>query len=178
MDEGGLVYALCGLLGGSRGESHGEGGREVGRGDVEGGTGVADGDADELDASPISSEGAKEGVVLLGLLGELVVAPEVPAEADLEEDEGAVLAVEGVEVRSGVGWHSSGVYDVRGGSHSCRHQAVEVFLWEDPSRYIPRDRHAFFVVSRCIPLHGESLNVYEHINSAISVERGGRSWWC
>ena len=111
---------------------HGEGGRDVGRGIVKDGAGVADGDANELDASPISSEDAKEGVVLLGILGELVVAAEVPAESDLEEEEGAVLAVEGVEVRRGVGWHSLGVDDVRGGSHSCRHQAVEVLLWELP----------------------------------------------
>ncbi len=58
---------------------------------------MAEGDANELDASPISSEGAKEGVVFLGLLGELILEAEVPAEADLEEDEGAAFAVEGVE---------------------------------------------------------------------------------
>ena len=140
-------------------------------------TGVADGDANEVDSPPISSEGAKEGVVFLGLLGELVLEAEIPAEADLEEDEGAVLAVEGVEVRSGVGWHSSGVDDVGSGFHSCRHQVVEVILWEDPNRYVSGGHHAFFVVSRCISLHGESLCVYGHINSAISVERGGRSCW-
>ena len=58
-------------------------------------------------------------------------------------------------------------------SFSCRHQVVEVFLWEDPSRYVPGGRHAFFVVSRCIPLHGDSFCVYGHINSAISAECGG-----
>jgi len=42
-------------------------------------------------------------VVLLGLLFALVVEAEVPAKADLEEDEGAVLAVERVVVRGGVG---------------------------------------------------------------------------
>ena len=165
MDEGDLTYVLCLLalccsLGGGRGASHGEGGRDVGRGIVEGGADVTDGDADEFDDTPISSNGAKEGVILLGLLGERVVAAEVHAEADLKEDEGAVLAVDGVDVRSGVGWHSSGVDDVRGGSHSCRHRVVEVFLWEDPSRYVPGGRHTFFVVSRCITLHGESLCVY------------------
>jgi hypothetical protein len=81
-DEGGLVYvlcllALCSPLGGGRGASHGEGGDDVGRGIVEGGASVADGDANELDVSPISSKGANEGVVLLGLLGELIVAAEV-----------------------------------------------------------------------------------------------------
>ena len=63
---------------------------------------MADGDAYELDASPISLEGAKERVVLLGLLEELVIASEVPSKADLEEDEGADLAVEALGVRSGV----------------------------------------------------------------------------
>ena len=62
--------------------------------------------------------------MLLGLLDELVVATEVYAKADLKEGEGADLPVEGFEVRSGVGWHSSGVDDVRGGSHSCHHRVV------------------------------------------------------
>ena len=98
---------------------------------------MADGDANELNSPPISSEGAKEGVVFIGLHGERVLEAEVPAIAYLEVDEGAVLVDEGVEARSGIGWHSSGVDDVRGGSHSCRHQDVEVFLWEDPSWYLP-----------------------------------------
>ncbi len=34
---------------------------------------MADEDAYELDASPISSEGAKEGLVFVGLLGDLFV---------------------------------------------------------------------------------------------------------
>jgi len=51
------LLALCCSLGGSRGANRGEGGRDVGRGIVEGGAGVADGDVDELDASPISSKG-------------------------------------------------------------------------------------------------------------------------
>jgi hypothetical protein len=46
---------------------------------------------------------------------------EVPAKADLYEDERAVLPVEGVDVGVGVGWHSSCVYDVGGGFCSCRH---------------------------------------------------------
>ena len=182
MDEGGLAFFLCLLVfyfsfSGDGGADLGEGARDVCLGIVEGGADVADGDADELYASPISSETAKEGGVLLGLLGELVVAAEVPAKSDLEEYEGAVLAVEGVEVRSGVGWHSSGVDDVRGGSQSCRHQFVEIFLWEDPIRYVPRGRATFFVTLRCIPLHGESLCVYGHIDFAIHAERSGRSGW-
>ena len=62
----------------ARGASHGEGARDVIRGIVEGGAGGADRDADEPDVSSISLEGAKEGVVLLGHFGEIVVAAEVP----------------------------------------------------------------------------------------------------
>ena len=63
-------------------------------------------------------------MVLLGLLGELVLAAEVHVNADFEEDEGTVLAVEGGGVQGGVDMHSSGVDDVRGSSRSCRHQVV------------------------------------------------------
>ena len=50
-----------------------EGDREGGRSVVEGGAGVADGDANEFDASLISLDGAKEGVVLLALLNDFVL---------------------------------------------------------------------------------------------------------
>ena len=88
MDEDGLAFLFCiltfyFLFGGDGGADLGEGGREVGRGVVDGGTRVAVGDADELDASPISSEGAKRWVGLLDLLEEFVMAAEVPAKADL-----------------------------------------------------------------------------------------------
>ncbi len=46
-----------------------EGGRDISRRVLEGGAGVTDGDAYELEASPVSSESAEEGVVLLDLLG-------------------------------------------------------------------------------------------------------------
>jgi hypothetical protein len=87
--EDGLARLLCRLVfclsfGGDGGASLGEGGREVGRGVVEGGAGVADGDEDEFNASQISLEGAKEGVVLFGLLDDLGMAAEVSAKADLE----------------------------------------------------------------------------------------------
>ena len=67
MDEGDLACFLCLLslcfsFGGVGGSDLGEGGRDDHRGVVEGGAGVADGDADELDAYPTSSEGAKEVV--------------------------------------------------------------------------------------------------------------------
>jgi len=106
-----------------------------------------------------------EGIVFFCYLGEPLLAAEVPAKADLDEDEGAVLAVEGVGIRSGIGWHSLSEDDVRGGSHPCRRQVVE-----DPSQYVQGDRHAFFVIPRCLPLHGEGLCVYGHINSGISAE--------
>ena len=105
------------------------------------------------------------------------MASEVPATNDLEEDEGAVLAAEGVGVRSRFDLHSSCVDDVRGGFHTSRHQVVEVFLGEDPSRDVPGGRHTIFVIPRCIPLRGEGLCVYGHIDSAIFVERRGRSGW-
>ena len=62
---------------------------------------MADGDAYEVDPSPIASERGHQGVVLVGFFLQLLVAAEVPAEADLEEGEGAVLAVEGVNFRDG-----------------------------------------------------------------------------
>jgi hypothetical protein len=40
---------------------------------------VADGDGDEFDASQVSLEGAKEGVLFLGLLNAFVTTAEVPA---------------------------------------------------------------------------------------------------
>ncbi len=106
-------------LGGDGGADLGEGGCEVVRGVDEGGACVVDGDADKLDASPIFSEGSKKGEILVGLLGVFLVASEVRAKAHLEENEGAVLLVEGVG--GWVGWHFLCVDDVGGGSRSCRH---------------------------------------------------------
>ena len=62
---------------------------------------MAHGDANELDASPIPPEGAKEGVVFLGLLDEFFLASEICVEADLEEDELAILAVKVIGIRNG-----------------------------------------------------------------------------
>ncbi len=61
---------------------------------------------------------------LLDLLGELVLAAEISTEAEFEEDEGTILAVEGGGVRGGVAGYSSCVDDVRGSSRSYRHQDV------------------------------------------------------
>ncbi len=105
--------------GGNGGADLGEGGCEIVRGVDEGCAGMADGDAYELDASPIFAEGCKKGEVFLVLLGVFLVAAEVPAEADLEDDEGAVLPAESVSVGGWVGWYSERVDDVGGHSRSC-----------------------------------------------------------
>ena len=89
-------------MGGDGRADLGEGGRDVGRCVVESCASVPDVDAHELDSSPISSEGVKEVVLLLGLLGELLLVSNVSEEADLKENDGAIFAVEGVGVRSEV----------------------------------------------------------------------------
>ena len=95
------------------------------------------------------------------------MAAEVSAEADFEEDEGAVVPVEGVEVEGRIGRHSSCVDDVGGSSCSCRLTAVYVLLREGPCRDVPEGHRAFFVVYHRCPLWGESLRVYGHVDSAI-----------
>ncbi len=72
-----MAFALA--LGGDGWADLGEGSCEVVRSVDEGGAGVADGDADELDASPIFAEDCEEGEVLVGLLFVFLIAPEVPA---------------------------------------------------------------------------------------------------
>jgi hypothetical protein len=97
------LFWLLFLFGGDGGADLGEGGRNVGRRVVEDDAGVADGDSYELDASSVSSESANEEGIMLYPLSELVLAAEVHAKADLEEDEGAMLTLEGVGVRGAVG---------------------------------------------------------------------------
>ena len=83
MGEGRLACFLC--LEGffsfivDGGAGLGEGGRDIGCRILEGCAYVTDGDTHEVDASSISSLGAEKGAVLLGLLGELVLAAEVSA---------------------------------------------------------------------------------------------------
>jgi len=55
---------------------------------------VVDGKGNELHSSPISSESSQEGEVFVGLLLELIVASEVPTEADLDDDEVAYFLVD------------------------------------------------------------------------------------
>ncbi len=74
---------------------------------------VADGEGHKLHPPPVFSEGRDEGGVLLGLLVEFNVAAEVSAEADLDEDEGELLYVEGDRFGRGSVWDPSCVDEVR-----------------------------------------------------------------
>ncbi len=81
VDHGGLaclvrLAAFLSLSGDGRADL-GEGSGDVDRRVVEGSAGVADGEAHELDAFPISLGDAKEEMVFLSLLGKLLVASEV-----------------------------------------------------------------------------------------------------
>ena len=107
-----LSPASCGLFGFSW--RRWRGGLRLARCVVEGCAGVADEDANEVNPSPITPERGHQGVVLIGFYLELLVAADVPSEADLEEHEGAVLGIQGVDFRGRVDRHSSGVDDVAG----------------------------------------------------------------
>ena len=85
---------------------------------VEGGAGVADGDGHEFHLTPYPFEGIDEWGVLSGLLLTPLVASEVLAETDLDEDEVALLAVAIARVRRRDVRYSSGVDEVGGGSVS------------------------------------------------------------
>jgi hypothetical protein len=80
----------------------GDGGGEVVEGHVEGGARVADGEGNELQPSPVLFETRNdEGGVFLGLCLDLSVASEVPAEADLDENEAALCPVKKGQVWGG-----------------------------------------------------------------------------
>ncbi len=64
-----------------------------------GGADVADWDGNELHIPPYGFDGGDEGGVLGGLVVKLGVATEFSAEADLDEDEVALLALDGGWVR-------------------------------------------------------------------------------
>jgi hypothetical protein len=74
---------------------------------------MADREGNELHPSPVFPEGRDEGGVFLGLLVELNVAAGVHEEADLDEDEGALLSDEGDRVGRGSVWDPSCVDEVR-----------------------------------------------------------------
>ena len=65
------------------------------------GTRVADGKDNELHPSLVPYEVRDEGGVFFGLLVELNAAAEVHAEADLDDDEGALIFVKKGWVRGG-----------------------------------------------------------------------------
>ena len=91
----------------------GESGGEVGQCRRKGRACVSDGEGDELHSPPVLPEGLDEGKVLVGLVFSFVIASQVPAESDLDDDEDAVFLVEGVRVRGWGVWYSSGVDEVR-----------------------------------------------------------------
>ena len=70
--------------GGDGGADLGECGGDVGRNVVESFAGVVDGDAYEVDSALVASERGQQGVVLVCFFFALLVAAEVPAEADFE----------------------------------------------------------------------------------------------
>ena len=62
---------------------------------------MADGEGDELYASPVFSEGREEGGILLGLGLEFGLAAKIKTESDFDDDERAMHLVEGGRVREG-----------------------------------------------------------------------------
>ena len=95
---------------------------------------MTDREGDKLDPSPLSFEGRDEGEVLLGIFVELVVAAEVLAEADLDDDEGALFYVEGCRVGRRSVWDSSCVDEVQYCAMPGFEQHMGIFVWEDPIR--------------------------------------------
>ncbi len=92
---------------------------------LEGGAGVADGNGRELHLSLERLELVDEGGVFCGILLEPLVASEVLAETNLDDDKVALLAVEGGRVhRWGVPVSSGGVYEVWGCSMSRSEEVV------------------------------------------------------
>ncbi len=83
---------------------------------------MADGDAGDVVPSLVASKRDHQGVVLVRFLLELLVAAQVPTEADLKDVEGSSLAVEGVHVWGRVCRHSLGVDDVGGSPRPGCHQ--------------------------------------------------------
>ncbi len=97
-----VLVSFAFSLGGDGWVDFGEGGREVVHDVDNGGASVADGDVYKLNSSPISAKGGEQGEIFVGLLGVFLVKAEVPTEAHLYEDNGAVLPVKGIYV-GGVG---------------------------------------------------------------------------
>ena len=80
----------------------------------EGGASVTDGDGHEFYLTPHCFQSYDEWGVLGRLLLKPLIASEVTAESDLDEDEVAFHAVEIARVRRRGVWHSPGVDEVGG----------------------------------------------------------------
>ena len=85
------------------------------------------------------------GEILIGFLVELNVAAEVPAEADIDEDEGALLSVEGDRAGRGSVRDPSCVEEVRCCDMSGFEHHLGLCMWEDPVRNATWRCGAFFV---------------------------------
>ena len=85
---------------------------------LEGGARVADRDGHEFHLPPHRLDSVDEWGVLGGLLLKLLVASEVLAESDLDNDENALLSVKGAQVRCRGVRNSSGVDKVGDGAVS------------------------------------------------------------
>ncbi len=114
----------------------------------EGCAGVANGDGHEFYLPPYRLERVDKGGVLGGLLLELLVASEVPTEADLDEDEVVGLSVADRRVRFRSVRDSSGVDEVGRCALSRREEGVLGLEGENPLRDAGRGLCAFLVVVR------------------------------
>ncbi len=90
---------------------------------------MADREGHELHPSPGFPEGRDEGGLFLGLLVELDVAAEVRAEADLDENEGALLPVEGGRVGRGSVWDPSCLDEARCCAMSGFERYMGLCMW-------------------------------------------------
>ena len=95
---------------------------------------MADWEGNELHPSPVSSEGLQEAEVFLVFLLELNITAKVPAEADLDDDEGAFFLVDGGRVGGGSVWYPSCIDEVWCSAMSGFKPQMGLLLWEDPIR--------------------------------------------
>ncbi len=103
--------------------------------------------------------------VFLGFFCEFVVAAEVHAEADLDDDEGAVFLVEGARVGGGCVWDSSCIDEVWCCDISSVKEHMGLPKREDPIRYAARYRGALSVTVG----GGETLVVESRVLGDVGV---------
>ena len=126
MSSGAPLLDLRSCCGEGLGESEG--------GLLEGRARVADGNGHELYLAPHFPEGVDEWGVLGGLLLKPLVTTELLAETYLDDDEIAILPIEGGWVRFGVVRDSSGVDEVGSCTMARREEGVLGLEGEDPFR--------------------------------------------